>query len=93
VAGQACPAWTYVGPVVWMIETLRSVIALLSRQGTEKREPRPVLGQGGAPGTLLPVRKGRRAPLRQPAGRARGFKTKPRPSRFREAQKGRGIFV
>src|SRR5437763_13384305 len=39
--------------------TRRSVIALLSfRQGTEKREPRPVLRQGGAPGTLLPVRKG-----------------------------------
>jgi hypothetical protein len=36
-----------------------------------------LLGQSGAPGTLLPVRKGRRAPLRQHAGRARGFKRNP----------------
>src|SRR5207248_1522324 len=36
-----------------------------------------LLGQSGAPGTLLPARKGRRAPLRQHAGRARGFERNP----------------
>ena len=54
----------------------RSSLCSLFREGMENENP-ALLGQSGAPGTLLPVRKGRRAPLRQHAGRARGFKRNP----------------